>query len=419
MSALLDDSKIETSPLEALRILVVEDHNFQRKVIVHMLNSLGVREIRQAANGKQALELLQSNPSMWPDIIMCDLDMPEMDGMEFLRLLARNHQGISIIILSGMDGTLISSVEKMAYSYGLNLLGAAEKPICAPQLEQMLKLFDQKKHKTRNKTVARANYSLGEVMEGVRLKQFEPYLQPKVDLRSGRIIGAEALARWRHPEHGVLDPYAFIPLLEQNGQMEEFTLIMLEKSANICKQLHLAGKHLSLSVNLSLSSLSDTTLANRITQIVRDAGVDPHNIMLEVTESAAMTNEAEALENLARLRMRGFGLSIDDYGTGFSSMQQLTRVPFTELKIDRSFVTDCATNRSLRVIIESSIDMARKLRVKSVAEGVEKTEEWDMLKEMSCDVVQGYLIAKPMSNDEFNDFHTKYSPASFKQASNQ
>lgn len=375
-----------------------------------MLNSLGVRAVSQASNGKQALQMLHADQSTWPDVILCDLDMPEMDGMEFLRLLARSHQGISVIILSGMDSTLINSVEKMAYSYGLSLLGATEKPVCAAQLEQMLKLYDQKRSKTRSKSILRESYELEEVLEAIRLKQFEPFLQPKVGLQSGRIVGAEALARWMHPVHGVVDPWAFIPLLEQNGQMEQFTLIMLEKAAKVCRQLHSMGHKLSLSVNLSLSSLSDTTLANRITQIVRDADVDPHSIVLEVTESAAMTNEAEALENLARLRMRGFGLSIDDYGTGFSSMQQLTRVPFTELKIDRSFVTDCNTNRALRVIIESSIDMARKLRVKTVAEGVEKGEEWDMLKEMSCDVVQGYLIAKPMSYEVFTDFCTDYAP---------
>jgi EAL domain-containing protein (putative c-di-GMP-specific phosphodiesterase class I) len=123
-----------------------------------------------------------------------------------------------------------------------------------------------------------------------------------------------------------------------------------------------------------LTSLSDITLAKKITQVVRDAGVDPTQIILEFTESSAMTDVAPALENLARLRMHGFGLSIDDYGTGYSSMQQLTRVAFSDLKIDQSFVRDIATNKALRIIVESSIDMARKLGVKSIAEGVESPE---------------------------------------------
>jgi EAL domain-containing protein (putative c-di-GMP-specific phosphodiesterase class I) len=131
---------------------------------------------------------------------------------------------------------------------------------------------------------------------------------------------------------------------------------------------------MTISVNLSLTSLSDITLAKKITQVVRDAGVDPTQIILEFTESSAMTDVAPALENLARLRMHGFGLSIDDYGTGYSSMQQLTRVAFSDLKIDQSFVRDIATNKALRIIVESSIDMARKLGVKSIAEGVESPE---------------------------------------------
>jgi EAL domain-containing protein (putative c-di-GMP-specific phosphodiesterase class I) len=165
-----------------------------------------------------------------------------------------------------------------------------------------------------------------------------------------------------------------------------------------------------MSVNISVSSLRDTSLAERITRVVLNAGLEPKHLIFEVTESAAMTSVAEALENLARLRMRGFGLSIDDYGTGFSSMQQLTRVPFTELKIDKSFIADSAYNASSRVVVESSVQMARKLKVKSVAEGVEKREEWDMLRDMGCDVVQGYFIAKPMDIESFADYCKRYTP---------
>ena len=394
--------------INALRILVAEDHNFQRKAVVHMLNSLGIEDVWQASNGKQALEILQGGQVL--DIVLSDLDMPEMDGMELIRHLSKQHLGISIIIMSSMDSTLITSVEKMARSYGLRLLGAVEKPLLLEQFRKLLVLHQQTQEKTAQTKVPAASFTLEEVLQAVRARQFEPFLQPKVGLQTGRLVGAEALARWVHPEQGVIGPHAFIPILEQSSNMEEFTFLMLEKAASACRLLHDKGHSLVMSVNLSLSSLSDTTLAERITQVVREAGVDPHHIILEITESAAMTDVAHALENLARLRMHGFSLSIDDYGTGFSSMQQLTRVPFSELKIDRSFVADCATNHHLRVIIESSIDMARKLRVKSVAEGVETQEEWDMLKSMSCDVAQGYFVAKPMNSAAFLDFCAHYVP---------
>ena len=394
--------------INALRILVAEDHNFQRKAVVHMLNSLGIEDVWQASNGKQALEILQGGQVL--DIVLSDLDMPEMDGMELIRHLSKQHLGISIIIMSSMDSTLITSVEKMARSYGLRLLGAVEKPLLLEQFRKLLVLHQQTQEKTAQTKVPAASFTLEEVLQAVRARQFEPFLQPKVGLQTGRLVGAEALARWVHPEQGVIGPHAFIPILEQSSNMEEFTFLMLEKAASACRLLHDKGHSLVMSVNLSLSSLSDTTLAERITQVVREAGVDPHHIILEITESAAMTDVAHALENLARLRMHGFSLSIDDYGTGFSSMQQLTRVPFSELKIDRSFVADCATNHHLRVIIESSIDMARKLRVKSVAEGVETQEEWDMLKSMSCDVAQGYFVAKPMNSAAFLYFCSHYVP---------
>lgn len=394
--------------MQALRILVAEDHNFQRRAVVHMLHTLGVEGVLQASNGKQALEILHRDPSL--DIVLSDLDMPEMDGMELFRHMAEEHLDPSIIIMSSMDGTLISSVEKMAQSYGHRLLGAVEKPLFLERLKEMLLLHHQSQKETIRATTSTTSFTLDEILQSVHEKQFEPFLQPKVGLKTGRLVGAEALARWIHPQHGVIAPDAFIPQLEQSGNMENFTFLMLEKTANACRMLHERGHALVISINLSLSSLSDTTLAERITQVIRGAGVDPRDVILEITESAAMTDVAQALENLARLRMHGFGLSIDDYGTGFSSIQQLTRVPFSELKIDRSFVTDCATKQSLHVIVESSIEMAHKLRVKSVAEGVETQEELDTLKSMNCDMAQGYFIAKPLGSAAFLDFCDNYAP---------
>ena len=396
--------------MKALRILVIEDQNFQRKMIVHMLRSLGAGEVWQASNGRQALEMMQAEHALPFHVVLCDLDMPEMDGMEFIRHLAKLYPAISAVIMSGMDYAVIASVEKMARSYGVKLLGALEKPASLRQLEEILELHQQIETEAQRPAAALVSFTLEEVLHALSENQFEPFLQPKIGMDTGSIIGAEALARWIHPEHGVIAPSAFIPLLERSGNMKGFTFMMLERAAHARRMLDENGYPLIVSVNLSLSSLADTTLADSITRAVRDAGVDPHHIILEVTESAAMSSVAEALENLARLRMRGFGLSIDDYGTGYSSMQQLTRVPFTELKIDKSFVSDSANNSSLRVIVESSVDMARKLNVKSVAEGVEVQEEWDMLKDMGCDVVQGYFIAKPMGSAAFLDFCTRHIP---------
>lgn len=389
-----------------LNFLVVDDDDFQRRIVVNMLRSLGMTEICDAENGKQALEVLHAANAKPVDIALCDMDMPEMDGMEFLRHLGQEKAATSIIILSMLDRALLASVAKMSLAYGINLLGVIEKPITLAQLELLISQYAHAEIKPQQAVVVAPGFGVEEIQKGISAKQFVPFFQPKVELTTGRLMGAEALARWIHPEQGVIAPYAFIPLLEQADKMDGLTFLMLEEAAAACRLLCDKGHAMSISVNLSLTSLADTTQANRITQVVRKAGVDPHQIVLEVTESAAMTDVAPALENLARLRMHGFGLSIDDYGTGYASMQQLTRIPFSELKIDQSFVKDFATNPASRIIVESSIDMARKLLVKSIAEGIETQEDWDTLKSMGCDMAQGYFIAKPMNLASFVEFCT-------------
>lgn len=386
-----------------LNLLVVEDDDFQRQMVVNMLRSLGATSICDASNGKQALEIIREANSNPVDVALCDLNMPEMDGMEFLRHLSQEQHSISIIITSALDSKLLASVARMTKMYGIKLLGAIEKPIMPGQLKELLSTYERSENKWQQ-SIATSSFTLKEILQGVRAKQFEPFFQPKVDLKTGRVVGAEALARWIHPEQGVISPYAFIQLLEQSGNIDDLTFLMLEKSAAACRLFHDRGRTLTVSVNLSLVSLEDSALAGKITKVVRRAGIDPQYIVLEITESAAMTDVAHALESLARLCMNGFALSIDDYGTGYSSLQQLTRIAFSELKIDQSFVKDFADNEALRIVVESSIDMAHKLRVKSVAEGVETRQDWDTLKNMGCDMAQGYFIAKPMDLVSFDEF---------------
>src|SRR5262249_11179496 len=162
-----------------------------------------------------------------------------------------------------------------------------------------------------------------------------------------------------HPQKGVLAPYAFIGAMEDNGLIDPLTWAILEKSAAMCRDWQANGLQATVSVNLSLKSLSDPGLAERITGMVAAQKVSPKQIVLEITESAAMTDVAKALENLTRLRMKGFSLSIDDYGTGYSSMQQLSRIPFGELKVDQSFVMSAIEKESSKVILASSLDMAK------------------------------------------------------------
>jgi EAL domain-containing protein (putative c-di-GMP-specific phosphodiesterase class I) len=394
--------------LEGMIMLVVEDHDFQRRTVARMLRTLGAQEVLEASDGKQALALIRGSTSI--DLVVCDLDMPEMDGMEFIRHLGQAEMQVSVIISSAKELALLDSVEKMAKAYGVQLLGTIEKPVNLMGIKKLVARHGTSKPKVINASVSTPSFNLEQILHGLQLKQFESFFQPKLELASGQLVGAEALARWRHPEHGLIAPYAFIALLEQNKKIDELTFAMLEKTAIECRTWREYGLELTVSVNLSLASLTDTMLADRITQIVRTAGLDPKHMVLEITETAAMTEVAYALENLARLRMRGFGLSIDDYGTGYSSMQQLARIPFTELKIDQSFVTGSVVNKATRAIVESSVGMARSMGIKSVAEGVETQADWDAMKATGCNVAQGYFIAKPMDAKSFLEFCRVYKP---------
>lgn len=393
--------------LHDLRVLVVEDDDFQRQLLVSMLRSLGVNSIQDAGNGKQAIDILRQDDGSPIDVILSDLNMPEMDGLEFLRHIGEEDHQVSISIISSLGTKLLASAASMAKALGIKILDVVEKPIQLDRLKEGLSRYERTVEK-RNHPVSMPNFSLEEIEDGIRENQFQPYFQPKVDIKTGRLVGAEALARWLHPESGVVSPSAFIPQLEQSGNIDGLTFHMIRQSAIACRKFHKAGHDLVMAVNLSLVSLDDPSLADRILQMVNETGLDPRYMVFEISETAAMNNIVYSSENLARLCMNGFALSIDDYGTGYSNMQQLMRIAFSELKIDQTFVTGFSDNRSLRIVVQSNIEMAHRLSLKSVAEGVETQDDWDALKDAGCDVAQGYFIARPMSSDQFEGFVETY-----------
>lgn len=393
-SDLLDDAA------SGLMVLVVEDHEFQRSVMVEMIEGLGARGVHEASDGRSALEMVRELDQPF-DVIVTDIDMPDMDGMAFIRNLSQAQVGASLVITSGLSRSLLDSVETMCRAYGVRLLGTIEKPASPEQLAEKFRLHWPASARPERTRAATSSFTLEEVLQGLHDEQFEPYFQPTVHLASGRVSGAEALVRWRHPTKGIVLPYAFIGLLESQERMGELTWTMLAKSAACCRAWRDAGLDLNVSVNLSVTLLNDASIADAITWQVRNQGLEPSHMVLEVTETSAMSEVGVVIENLARLRMKGFGLSIDDYGTGYSSMQQLTRIPFTELKIDRSFVSHAVHQESCRLILESSLEMARRLRIASVAEGAETQADWDLVRAVGCDYAQGYFIARPMPADRF------------------
>ena len=391
-------STLSVTAPAAFTFAVIDDSVIQRRQAVELCSLLGGELLGEAEDGYTGLVMLQTR-ARTPQVLIIDLEMPHMDGIAMIQQLAHLGLPINLIISSSRETTLLATVETMVQAVGMNVLGALQKPLTLGALEQALQKMKPLNEARRQASPGMA-ITLDELRGGLERRELVAYYQPKVTLHSGVIKGVETLVRWQHPQKGLIMPMQFIALAEQNDLIEDLTLQVLDLALATCKRWHDGGLKLSVAVNLSARSLAHEYLADDIVQRVQASGVAPNLLVMEITESAVMGDLGASLATLARLRLNGIGLSIDDYGTGFSSMQQLSRVPFTELKIDRSFVDGVANKPQLRVILESAIAMARKLAITSVAEGVETLNDWRLLQELGCDLGQGYFVARPMPPGE-------------------
>ncbi|WP_432474787.1 putative bifunctional diguanylate cyclase/phosphodiesterase [Amphritea sp. HPY] len=242
---------------------------------------------------------------------------------------------------------------------------------------------------------------MSELNQALLQNQMELYYQPKIDISSGRLCGAEALVRWNHPKHGLLMPDNFIPLMERTRIIQSLSIWVLKAGFAQCAAWHKQGLDLSVSINLSAKDLNNPELPDLIAGVAGTSGVDPEWIILEITESSIMSNPEVALEIVNRINDMGFHFSIDDYGTGYSSLSYLKQMPLKELKIDRSFVSDILSDESDAVIVNATINLAHNLGLQVTAEGVENQATLEQLKAEGCDIAQGYLISKPMTVDQF------------------
>jgi len=382
---------------EDLTILVAEDHAFQRRVAVGILERLGARQVIEASHGMDALAALRAADGA-VDVVLCDLDMPGMDGVEFIGHVAQERLAKSIAVVSAMDPALLHTVQVMAKASGLRVLGCVEKPLSPGKLTHILSLFDSAPHPAPD--AALVPVTLEQTLAALAAGEIVPHFQPQAEFGNGKVVGVEALARWKLADGRSVPPSTFVPLLEQSGQVDALTTRMLVESCRWQSRWKADGLVLRLSVNVSAHNLSGPEVADRYERILREHGAVPEDVILEITESSVMSDTARGLGMLARLRLKGFGLSVDDFGTGYSSLAQLSQIPFTELKIDQGFVGGAPEQPRKRAVIEASLDLARKLDLHVVAEGVETMEEWQLLAQLGCDIAQGYLIAPPVAGDQ-------------------
>jgi EAL domain-containing protein (putative c-di-GMP-specific phosphodiesterase class I)/ActR/RegA family two-component response regulator len=382
-----------------LHFLVAEGDSAQRMALVDMLGQLGAAQITDIPDGHTALRCFQESFAPTVNVAIIDLALPGMDGLELIRNLAALNCRARVIVIGAQSGNLLFSVETMAQAYGVELLGTIAKPVSAHKLEALLNNYAPPAPPESRPKVP--TFTFSEVGIGLQARQFEPYFQPKIELETGQVKGLETFARWRHPEHGILGPASFIDALEQNNRIDFLDWSMIERSVERCREFHDQGLPISISINLAPETLAHPAFMQQIAACVGRHRVLPDYITFEMPESSVLTTDPSFIERLLRLRMMGYGLAIDDYGTGRSNLQLLARIPFSELKIDRSFVDGASKKRALGTVLSSCLGLARSLDRKSVAVGVETRQDWDFLQGLGCTYAQGYHIANPMEASAF------------------
>ena len=361
------------------RLLIVDDEPGIGRLIKRVAEEAGF----EVAVTDDPRTFAKAARSCRPTVIIMDLKMPGIDGIQLLRDLAADKCAAHVVLASGVDGKILETAQQLGRERGLNMSGMLQKPIRVDALSELLARF-------KPLGTALLSSNLADAIAADHL--FLEY-QPKLDCRMGRIAGVEALVRWSHPAHGIIRPDQFIALAEETDIIHRLTDWVLAAAVKQAAVWHADNLTLDVAVNISAKDLEDLDLPERLHQHCRDAAVDPASITLELTETGAMREAVQMMDVLTRLRLKGFQLAIDDFGTGYSSLFQLQTMPFSELKIDRSFIMQMMNNQSCKVIVGIVIDLARKLGLKSIAEGVDGEAAFSSLVEMGCDMAQGFYVS--------------------------
>lgn len=381
-----------------MKILLLDDELFQLNLLTLQLANLGLGEVTCCIRAYDALAALEKDVAAF-DLVFCDLQMPELDGVEFVRHLARLAYCGNLVLVSGEDERILRTAESLARAHHLNVLGILHKPVTPESLKKILAKNPPRTTRAANAPALRI-FGVDELRRAIAGGELVNYYQPKVELATGAVAGAECLVRWRHPEHGMVFPDQFIGVAEEYGLIDALTHAVLAAAVTQVRAWRDAGLPWRMAVNISMDNLAHVDFYDQVLAEIRQAGIAPADLILEVTESRLMNDPLASLDILTRLRLKRISLSIDDFGTGHSSLAQLRDIPFDEFKIDRSFVHGASDNDTLRAIFDASHHVARQLGMKTVAEGVEDREDWEFLRTCGCDMAQGYFIARPMPADE-------------------
>lgn len=388
--------------MQDLSVLVLEDEPFQRLVTVTALEKVLPGPILQAADGHEAVAVLSACDAV--DIIICDVRMAGMDGLAFLRQASSSGKIGAVVLCSELDPALRQATVAMIHCLGLTFLGDLGKPFNLEGFSQVVKRY--REHcSAAPKVLSPAELpTLNEVQQGLDNGEFEAYYQPKFTLQGQQLVGAEVLARWTHPQWGVLPPAHFLPVMEAHNLINRLFWQLFEQGLSLQQRLAAQRQGIDLAFNLHPAQLACAALTERITLLIKRSQVPAASVTFEITESGLIGAPARSLENLVRLRMLGCGLAMDDFGAGYSSLDRLSELPFSEIKLDRAFVRKMQNQPKSAAIISCSVALARALGISLVIEGVETVEQQAQLIELGATLAQGFLFARPMPESHFIDF---------------
>jgi EAL domain-containing protein (putative c-di-GMP-specific phosphodiesterase class I)/ActR/RegA family two-component response regulator len=380
-------------PLAGRKVAIIEDDLTTAMVAERICRKLGARETVVCADRACAAATL-TDPASPVDVILLDMMLGADDGLATLRNLDPRTLRAEIVPVSAKDPRAVDAAVRLLAGRGFRVHGAIEKPLTAEKLGRALA---RAALATPAAEGAIAQASKAELEHALAHDEFVPFYQFKCDCVTLRPLGVELLARWQHPTRALIGPAHFITGLEQGGLIASMTERLLLKALRNLAALGETARTLGLALNISAPTLADPALPDRLQEIVGAYGIDPGRVTFEITESAVLQDPLALLEGTARLRLHGFRLAIDDFGTGWSSLDLLRTLPFTELKIDRSFVSGAPHDAARQVILGSTVAMARGLGLDIVAEGVETEAERALLQSLGVPVIQGWLTGRPLN----------------------
>jgi len=390
------------------RVFVIDDEPELVELLCDVVEMSGL-SVQGFTNAGQFFE--QVEKFVAESILVLDLQMPDMDGIEVMRRLAVVDNAPALILVSGQDSGVLHAAEKLGRAHKLEIIASLGKPVKIEDFQRIIQQCILTKDTKSEMLLLDSELEINpeELYKAIRDNELLLHYQPQLDIKTESLFAVEALVRWQHPIFGMIYPDRFIPLAEQHGWMDELTHWVIEETVQQEQVWQAQGLNIPVSVNISADNITSLTLPEQLAELLVDNRLDPTRITLEVTESMLMGELVTSLDILTRLRLKGIGLSIDDFGTGYSSLSQLHRVPFTELKIDRSFIFNLVDDPEARAIVKTCIILGHELNMKVVAEGVETSAHLEILKEMGCDRAQGYLFSKPVAAEEILNLAKKYS----------